>query len=312
MHIEGLTYGTYAYEILPFTQYGYEYDFVQKGTFEVLETLVNGESSIELLDFYWHYTDNDFTLNFTSDLDTGDPANIVTDAHMELYDVWSNASYIFDVTPAEGFTQATFAETFHFNQILKSTSHTKSSGGSIFGVPYSYLTNTTIAKLPTLSTNYNEKVEFIDNTTLRKNHFYIMAIYYTYTIADTNEIINKGIFRYVYTNDAFETDYDNGITDFSFLDYPEQNINLSLNNTTHTLSSDNSSSQIETSTLLYDPLLQEYNDYTKSPSNKILKPYAVGPENYWDTTVVANQCAKQSTTVVSGFSSDTKYDYTLD
>lgn len=323
-----LSYGTYSYEILPFTQYGFEYSLLKQGTFVVSEDLTTQEELVTLNEFWWNYipnVDDTWELHFDTDITlTADQE--ITDQYLELYDVWSNSSHIINLLvppaiPGDPYdTNVNFTNTFKLGGPQRTKTHSKSETGNVYGVPYSTLTQSTSAKLPTPQSNYENRVQYIDdpiltNINLRKNHFYILAIYYTYYDSLLDQTYTKGLYRYVYTNDVFQTFYDQNQIDFSIVGYYEpQTISLSLNNAqsgfseTHDLIASNTA---DNTTLLFDPLQQSYNSATESPNSKILSGYAIGPEDYFNDLVNSNTFTNISGVVTNNFNSTKVFDYNI-
>ena len=297
-----LQYGTYSYEILPFTQYGYEYDLIKKGTFEVSEDLTLQENPVVLNEFWWNYIPgggDTWQLHFDTNI-TLDVTQEITSQYLELYDVWSNCSHVIDllvppVVPGDPYDpNVVFDNVFKLDGPDKTKTHVKSSTGQIYGMPYSSLKQSVLTKLPTTdiigNVNYENRVECIDPITLtdislRKNHLYIFAVYYTYYDSLFEQSLTKGLYRYVYTNDAFQDLYNQGHVDFSIVgSYPLQTISLSLDNAASTLTQSHNleiDGQADNLTLLFDPMQQTYNNITKSPNDRVLTGYAIGPEDYF-------------------------------
>lgn len=332
--LTNLSFGTYSYEILPFTQYGYEYDFIKRGTFDVLENLTNDESSIIVNEFWWNYipgTEDTYQLHFDVDMQLTPPDQTITQQYLELYDVWSNCSHIIELTASPTpDTNVNFTNTFKLSGPQRTKTHSKSSSGQIYGVPYNTLKTTTLAKLPTQDNtgqvNYENKVEYIDPVTLtdiqlRKNHFYVLAIYYKYDDTLLNQSYTKGIYRYIYTNDAFQDFYGPGpiplTIDFSNIaHYQTQYITLQPHDDT-TLNTYNVQTTVNTpvidkNTLLFDPLLQTYNDVTKSPNEKYLSAYAIGPESYFSDVVTTDSFVTLKSKVSNQFSISNNYKYNIE
>ncbi len=323
-----LSYGTYSYEILPFTQYGFEYSLVKKGTFVVSEDLTTQEELVTLNEFWWNYipdVDDTWELHFDTDITlTADQE--ITAQYLELYDVWSNCSHVIDLLVPPGIpgdpydTNVNFTNTFKLGGPSRTKTHSKSETGNIYGVPYSTLMQSTTAKLPTPLTNYESRTQYIDdpvltNINLRKNHFYIFAVYYTYYDSLLDQTYTKGLYRYVYTNDAFQTFYDQNQIDFSIVGYyPSQTISLSPDNAQSTFSEThilNASNTADNQTLLFDPLQQQYNSATDSPNNKIFSGHAIGPENYFNDLVSPDIFTNISGIVTNNFNSTKVFTYTI-
>jgi len=65
-----------------------------------------------------------------------------------------------------------------------------------------------------------------DNSSVRDNHFYVVALYYSYHDSELNQDYNKGFFRYMYTNDVFNEHWAT-IEDYSTLEYDPQTVSFS-------------------------------------------------------------------------------------
>lgn len=315
--LKNLELGTYSYQILPFTQYGYEYDLLKKGTFEVLESYQSNDQTVSINEFFWSYTDSQWRFQFDIDIDVdmtdtppGTATNTLTSVHAELYDVWSNCSHVFDLTSTvpQETTSVVFDETFTFSTFEKVHTSVNTQTGNKYGIPYSELQNITLAKLPTLNgVNNGDKVEYISNTSVRQNHFYVFAIYYTYFNVDLNTSTEVGAYRYVYTNDAF-VGYELSSTNFSFLDYIDQSISINTTQVSPTTTSTTYPFDVilDQSTLIFDPLLQEYNTPLKKTT------YAIGPQDYFSDILNTNAWVKLTGISNCSFNMSQYNDYIID
>jgi hypothetical protein len=115
---------------------------------------------------------------------------------------------------------------------------------------------------------------------LRENHFYIVALYYTYTDSSTGITTEVGLFRYLYTNGIFAS-YLPAQHDFSNLSYPVQDIQIITGSSTPTVNYILQNKSLDNSRLLFDPLLQTY---AASNRQKKLTAYGIGPYDYFHDT----------------------------
>jgi hypothetical protein len=60
--------GTYFYEIIPFTQYGYEESLKKTGTFEVVNNFVSPDSQLTVNEYYWDYDSPNSQIELNADV----------------------------------------------------------------------------------------------------------------------------------------------------------------------------------------------------------------------------------------------------
>lgn len=274
--------GVYDYVLTPFTQYGYELGMVVRGSFDVSNSLILDDSPIELQLYNWSLQpQNVFQLEFQVSYELAEGQS-VTEVYAEFYDVWSNVSSILELTDVDGVC----AWSDGIDLTLQSYPKNKTFNETEFGgIPIQEVTTDQRAKLPKRGLSYQKNnVALKAPFRLQQNRFYVFAVYYTIEDSFTEESFTKGIYRYLYTNDAFNSFSD---VDFSNSTYPSVDINLVKEGVPIVNKPEYNNLAIydvitDEQSYMFDPLLQTYN-FTDKELNPVVKtPYLVQPKFYKD------------------------------
>lgn len=274
--------GVYDYVLTPFTQYGYELGMIVRGSFDVSNDLILDESPIDLPIYNWRLQSGDeFQLHFRVVYELVEDQNVV-ELYAEFYDVWSNVSSILELGESDGVCDwddviDLSSQDYPKNKIFNET--------EFGGIPVQETTTDQRAKLPKRGLNYQQNNVVLKSPfRLQQNRFYVFAIYYKIEDSQTGDVFTKGIYRYLYTNDAFNSFSE---VDFSNLTYPLVDINLvkegapivnkpEYNNLAINDVATNNQSY------MFDPLLQTYNSTDKELNPVVKTPYLVQPKFYKD------------------------------